>query len=79
MILTFYWDWVLIDGPPAFLSVIEDTLAVVDFTVMPMKLSALDLLASHDAVVLARKVDASFMVVLNDVSPRDKMLKDARG
>lgn len=71
-------DWVFIDGPPAFLSVVEEAIAAADLTVIPIKPSALDMLATQDAVTLARQAGAAFLVVINDVQPREKVTDSAR-
>lgn len=72
------WDWVFFDGPPAFLTVVQEAISAADFTVIPVKPSMIDLLATQDAVVMAREADAAFMVVFNDVGPREVVVDKAR-
>lgn len=71
-------DWVFIDGPPAFLTVVQEAIEAADFTVIPIKPSMLDLLATQDAVTLAREAGAAFVCVLNDVQMREKIADSAR-
>lgn len=72
------WDCVFIDGPPAFLTVVEESIQAADVTVIPVKPSMLDLSATQDAVALARETEASYLVVLNDVHAREKLAASAR-
>jgi chromosome partitioning protein len=64
------WDWVFIDTPPAFLEVVRECVAAVDFSLIPVRSSMVDILATQDAVSLARDAGASFLCVLNDVDSR---------
>ena len=72
------WDYVILDGPPAFLTVIEEMIVASDFTLIPVKPSVVDLLATQDAVSLAREADARFLVVFNDVAPKERVVEEAR-
>jgi chromosome partitioning protein len=72
------WDWVFLDGPPAFLAVIQECIAAADFTLIPVRPSMVDLLATQDAVSLARDASASYLVVFNDVGAREKLVDSAR-
>jgi chromosome partitioning protein len=72
------WDWVFLDGPPAFISVMQDMIEAADLAVIPIKPSMLDLLGTQDAVVLAREAGTPFVIVINDVSPREKVAESAR-
>jgi chromosome partitioning protein len=72
------WDIVIMDGPPAFLSVIQEMVAAADFTLIPVKPSVVDLLATQDAVSLAREADARFLVVFNDCAPKERVVEEAR-
>ena len=71
------WDFVFIDGPPAFLAVVQETIQAADFVLIPIKASMLDLTATQDAIVLAKEADAEFMCVLNDVDSRTKLADSA--
>lgn len=71
-------DYVFIDGPPSHLMTIEDMVQAADYVLIPIKPSAHDLIASQDAVVLARRANAAFGVVFNDVRPREAAVRSAR-
>jgi chromosome partitioning protein len=73
------WDWVIVDGPPAFIQVLKDMIEVADFTLIPIKPSMLDLLATQDAVALAREAGAAFLCVVNDAGASElKVVESAR-
>jgi chromosome partitioning protein len=72
------WDWVFLDGPPAFLTVIQEAIEAADFTLIPVKPSTIDLLATQDAVALAREAGAAYLCVFNDVGPKEKVVDKAR-
>jgi len=72
-------DWVFVDTPPAFLTVLEDAIASATFVLVPVKASVLDILASQDAIVLCRDAGAAFAVVVNDAAHTDaKFVESAR-
>jgi chromosome partitioning protein len=71
-------NYVFIDGPPAHLMTIEDMVQAADYVLIPIKPSAHDLIASQDAVVLARRAEADFGIVFNDVRPRETAVRSAR-
>jgi chromosome partitioning protein len=64
-------EWVFVDTPPAFLSVLQDAVAVATFNLIPVKPSMIDLSATQDAVGLCREAGAAFAVVVNDVGQHD--------
>jgi chromosome partitioning protein len=72
------YDLLFLDGPPAFLETTAEMIAAADFTIIPMKASLVDLLASEDAVVLARERADGFLVVFNDVGPKEKAIEKGR-
>ncbi|OYW53033.1 MAG: hypothetical protein B7Y80_18930 [Hyphomicrobium sp. 32-62-53] len=72
------WDWVFIDTPPAFVATIEDAIQSADLALIPFKASALDLIASEDAVVMARETGVQHLCVINDAEPRWKTTRAAR-
>ena len=72
------WDYCFLDGPPAFLTVVEEMIRAADFVLIPVKPSMLDLLASEDALSLARQAGAVYRVVFNDVGPKEKIVDKAR-
>ena len=71
-------DFVFIDTPPAFLVVLQDAIESADLAVIPLKASALDLIASEDAVMMAREAGVSHLCVINDADPRWKTTHSAR-
>jgi chromosome partitioning protein len=72
------WDYCFLDGPPAFLTLLQEMIEAADFTLIPVKASMVDLLATQDAVSLARDAQASFMCVFNDVGSRERIAEKAR-
>jgi chromosome partitioning protein len=73
------WDWVILDGPPAFIEVMKGMIDVADFTLIPIKPSMLDLLATQDAVALARAAGAAFLCVVNDAGASElKVVESAK-
>ena len=72
------YDWVFIDGPPAFLSLVQEIIEVATFILIPVKPSMVDLLATQDAVSLARDANAAHLCVVNDVGPRERAAETAR-
>jgi chromosome partitioning protein len=72
------WDYCFIDGPPAFLTVIEEMISAATFVLIPVKPSMMDLLASEDAVSLAQQAGAEYAVVFNDVGAKEKIVDKAQ-
>lgn len=72
------WDWVFIDTPPAFIATIQDAIEHADVALIPVRASALDLIASEDAVIMAREASAVHLCVINDAEPRWKTTHTAR-
>lgn len=72
------WDVVFLDGPPAFLTVVQESIQAADFVLVPIKPSMVDLLATQDAIVLAREAGTEFMVVINDAGPREALAGKAQ-
>jgi hypothetical protein len=72
-------DMVVFDGPPAFITLVQEMADVADFVLIPIKASMLDLLSTQDAVVITRKAKRPFMVVINDVGQYEaKMVASSR-
>ena len=72
------WDYCFLDGPPAFLTLLQEMIEAADFTLIPVKASMVDLLATQDAVSLARDAHATFMCVFNDVGSSERVAEKAR-
>lgn len=68
------YDFCILDGPPAFLNTLQEMVEAADFVLIPVKISAADMLATEDAVILTRDAGVPFLVVFNDVSDRDASL-----
>ncbi len=66
------FDYVLIDAPPAFIPQLRDCVEVADLVVIPLRPSMLDLMASSEAVSVARAGNKSFLCVLNGVDYRER-------
>jgi chromosome partitioning protein len=64
--------------PPAFLTLLQEMIEAADFTLIPVKASMVDLLATQDAASLARDAQAAFMCVFNDVGSRERVAEKAR-
>lgn len=71
------FDYIFIDTPPAFLATIEDAIKACDVAVIPLRPSALDLIASEDAVIMAREAEKPHLCVLSDAEPRWKTTASA--
>ena len=65
------YDFVIIDSPPAFLSVIESCVDAADLVVLPLRASMLDIAATEDAYVMALDAGKDTLMVLNDVHPNE--------
>jgi chromosome partitioning protein len=72
------WDWCFLDTPPAFLATIQDAIEQAHLALIPLRASALDLIASEDAVVMAREAGVPHLCVVNDAEPRWKTTRSAR-
>jgi chromosome partitioning protein len=72
------WDWVFVDTPPAFLATIQDAIENADLALVPLRASALDLIASEDAVIMAREAGVAHLCVVNDAEPKWKTTNSAR-
>jgi chromosome partitioning protein len=72
------WDVCIMDSPPAFLTVIDEMIHAADFTVIPTKVSMLDIMGMADMLTLANEANAAYLVVFNDVGPPEKTLVSAR-
>jgi chromosome partitioning protein len=72
------WDWVFIDTPPAFVNTIEDAIDNAHLVLIPLRPSSLDLIASEDAVVMAREAGKPYLCIINDAEPKWKTTHSAK-
>lgn len=81
------YDYLFIDTPPAFLETIKDAIESADIALIPLRPSALDLLASEDAVLMARGYrdgkpnkakPVAHLCIISDAEPRWKTTEQAR-
>lgn len=71
-------DYCIIDTPPAFVATMQDAVGCADLVVIPIRPSALDLVGSEDAVLMAREAGVRHLCVINDAEPRWKSTHTAR-
>ena len=71
------FDLLFLDGPPSHLTVVAEMMEAADLTVIPLRPSMLDLVATSEAVALAIDAKASFLCVINDVGAGEKAVVDA--
>jgi chromosome partitioning protein len=72
------WDWAFMDGPPSHLRTLKGMVGTADFVIIPIKASLVDMLATEDAVALTREAETPFLVVFNDVGPRERLVERAK-
>lgn len=73
------WKWLFIDTPPGEVEEGEAAMRAANFTIVPIRPSALDIMSSELAVESAREVaDGRFMVVLNAVLHSDGLENSTR-
>src|SRR5262249_12458478 len=72
------YDWIFLDGPPAFLTTIKQMIAEADFVLVPIKPSTADLQAAEDVIALARKGGKQYRCVFNDVGRNEKVADKIR-
>ena len=71
------WDFVIIDTPPAMLDIIERAVAAAHFVVVPVKASALDVLAIDAIIEACQQHQVPYGLVINDVEMRWKITAGA--
>jgi chromosome partitioning protein len=70
---------VVIDTPPALTSIIERTIAVAHFVLIPARPSPHDLRAVATIVEMVEQTNTPFCFVLNGATPRTMIARDAIG
>ena len=63
------WDFLFLDGPPAFLVTVQEMVEAADLSLIPVKSGIVDLMATQDVIALARDAGADFLCVFNDCEP----------
>lgn len=71
-------DVVFMDGLPGNIGIMTEMVEAADLVLIPVKASMIDLLATQDAVTLARDSGTPFLVIINDVHGREKLADAAR-
>jgi chromosome partitioning protein len=64
------YEWLLIDGPPAEMDLIEQAVVVADFVLVPVKASIFDVNSIDAVVSMCETHDKPFAFVLSDVDSR---------
>jgi chromosome partitioning protein len=72
------YDVAILDGPPAFLTVIQEMIEAADVTIIPVKPGLFDLSATTGIIQFARDARKPHLIVLNDVHGREKAASIAR-
>lgn len=70
-------DVIILDGPPAFITLVDEMVKACDLALIPMKPSMLDLPATVDAIVLAHEAGTPMLCVLNDIGQHEKKLAES--
>ena len=70
-------DWVFIDTPPAFITLIEPAVRAADLVLIPVRPSPVDLLAIDPIAGLCDLHNRPWAFVLNQVPPRTTFADDA--
>ena len=71
------FELIVVDTPPALMTVIEGAIAAADMVLVPCRPSALDVMAIDPAVDLCRMLAKPFAFVLTDAEPRWKATESA--
>lgn len=70
-------DLLIIDTPPAIMSIVEIGVLAGDFILIPAQASAVDLKANEDVLKMVQKYDKDFAFVINRAEARDTMVGEA--
>jgi chromosome partitioning protein len=68
------YDWLFIDTPPADMDIIEQSIAVADAVVIPVRSGFFDVIAVQSVIEMCREHRRPFAFVLNAVDSRFKTL-----
>jgi chromosome partitioning protein len=64
------YDWLLIDGPPAEMDLIEQSVVVADFVLVPVKASIFDVNSSDAVIAMCNAHSKPFAFVLSDLDAK---------
>ena len=64
------YEWLLVDGPPGEMDLIEQSIVVADFVLVPVKASIFDVNSIDAVVSMCRGHDKPFAFLLSDVDSR---------
>jgi chromosome partitioning protein len=64
------YDWLLIDGPPAGMDLIEQSIVIADFVLVPVKASIFDVNSIDAVVEMCKEHDKLFAFVMSDVDAK---------
>lgn len=70
------FEYVIVDTPPESNEVIEDTAAVADFILIPLKAGADDLRAVGQTLKLVTKLQKPFAFVMNEIDSRANITRE---
>jgi chromosome partitioning protein len=71
------WEWLFIDTPPAMLTIIDPAIRSADLVLIPVRPSALDVMAVDPIVELCKEHDKRFGFLLNAAEPRSRLTETA--
>ena len=70
------FDLVIVDTPPAIMSIIELAVTNADFVLIPSQASSADIVGNRAAIELVVKHNIAFAFVINRAEPRDSAIKE---
>ena len=70
------FDLVVIDTPPAIMSIIELSVSNADFVLIPSQASSADIIGNRAAIELVTKHQKPFAFVVNRAEPRDSAVQE---
>ena len=72
------WDYVFIDTAPGAASEIREAMEAADITIIPIRPSSYDIMASETAVGIADELGVNYLVVVNDAVASDGLHAEAQ-
>jgi chromosome partitioning protein len=71
-------DYIFLDGPPAHLDIVNETIEASDFIIIPTTPSSVDLASTRHAIQLALEAKKPMLVVINNAIRRDNTIETTR-